>query len=230
MHRGARRGPRLDKAQADLSGSTAGRAGAADPGSGLPAGRASGPAAVADGLALRLPSGAPRDPSGPPGRAPTCRRRAGWVNTPRRPAQGMPYGHALNVAGTEWIIIVFAVLVLILGTNKLPDVAKKFGRAVNEYNRARDGVRDQVQSMAGGGGGSSGGSGGGPGTVRVAGPVGTEREKLEAICDSLGIGHVGRTDAELRRLVAERMGADSAGREPPAGSSSGSSSVATGGS
>lgn len=152
------------------------------------------------------------------------RRRAGWVNTPRRPAQGMPYGHALNVAGTEWIIIVFAVLVLILGTNKLPDVAKKFGRAVNEYNRAKDGVRNQVQSMAGGGGGGgggSGGSGGGPGTVRVAGPVGTEREKLEAICDSLGIGHADRTDAELRRLVAERMGADSVGREPPAGSASG---------
>lgn len=134
----------------------------------------------------------------------------------------MPYGHALNVAGTEWIIIVFAVLVLILGTNKLPEAAKKFGRAVNEYNRAKEGVRDQVQGMAGtgGGGGPAGGgpaaSGGGPGAVRVAGPVGTEREKLEAICDSLGIGHAGRTDAELRRLVAERMGADPAGGPAPA--------------
>lgn len=135
----------------------------------------------------------------------------------------MPYGHALNVAGTEWIIIVFAVLVLILGTNKLPEAAKKFGRAVNEYNRAKEGVRDQVQSMAGGTAGS--GRGGGPGTVKVAGPVGTEREKLEAICDSLGIAHAGRTDDELRRLVAERMGAGPAGGPaggpaPPAGSDS----------
>lgn len=130
----------------------------------------------------------------------------------------MPYEHALNVAGTEWIIIVFAVLVLILGTNKLPEAAKKFGRAVNEYNRAKEGVRDQVQSMAGGPGGAGPGGGGGPGAVRVAGPVGTEREKLEAICDSLGIAHDGRTDAELRRLVAERMGAGPAGgTAPPAG-------------
>lgn len=150
-----------------------------------------------------------------------CGRRAGWVNTPSRPLRGMPYGHALNVAGTEWIIIVFAVLVLILGTNKLPEAAKKFGRAVNEYNRAKEGVRDQVQSMAGGTAGS--GRGGGPGTVKVAGPVGTEREKLEAICDSLGIAHDGRTDDELRRLVAERMGAGPAGGPaPPAGSGLGS--------
>lgn len=104
----------------------------------------------------------------------------------------------LNVAGTEWIIIVFAVLVLVLGTNKLPEAAKKFGRAVNEYNRAKEGVKSQVRSMAEQGGGG----------VRVGGPVQTEREKLEAICASLGIAHGGRTDAELRRLVAERMGAD----------------------
>ena len=129
----------------------------------------------------------------------------------------VPHEHALNVAGTEWIIIIFAVLVLVLGTNKLPEAAKKFGRAVNEFNRAKEGVRDQVQDMAGRPGGGGGGGGGAPGAVRVAGPVGTEREKLEAICDSLGIAHAGRTDAELRRLVAERMGADPAEAAPGSG-------------
>ena len=138
----------------------------------------------------------------------------------------MPHEHALNVAGTEWIIIIFAVLVLVLGTNKLPEAAKKFGRAVNEFNRAKEGVRDQVQGMAGrpgGGAGGPGGPGGGgaPGAVRVAGPVGTEREKLEAICDSLGIAHAGRTDAELRRLVAERMGVDPAEAAPGSGPGNG---------
>lgn len=133
----------------------------------------------------------------------------------------MPYEYALNVAGTEWIIIVFAVLVLILGTNKLPEAAKKFGRAVNEYNRAKEGVRDQVQGMAAGGRAPGGGASAGPGAVRVAGPVGTEREKLEAICDSLGIGHEGRTDAELRGLVAERMGVGPAGAAPSPGSGQG---------
>lgn len=110
----------------------------------------------------------------------------------------MHSGIALNVAGTEWIIIVFAVLVLVLGTNKLPEAAKKFGRAVNEYNKAKEGVKSQVRSM------TEQPDGG----VRVGGPVQTEREKLEAICSSLGIAHAGMTDAELRRLVAERMGAE----------------------
>ena len=117
----------------------------------------------------------------------------------------MHSGIALNVAGTEWIIIVFAVLVLVLGTNKLPEAAKKFGRAVNEYNKAKEGVKSQVRSMTEQ---PDGGGGGGGGGVRVEGPVQTEREKLEAICSSLGIAHAGMTDAELRRLVAERMGAE----------------------
>ena len=141
-------------------------------------------------------------------------RPGGGVNTARRPPCGVPYEHALNVAGTEWIIIVFAILVIILGTNKLPEAAKKFGRAVNEYNRAKEGVKSQVQDMAGRPGA------GGAGAVRVAGPVESEREKLEAICDSLGIEHSGRTDGELRRLVAERMGANPDAAPPPGGSSS----------
>ena len=142
-------------------------------------------------------------------------RPGGGVNTARRPPCGVPYEHALNVAGTEWIIIVFAILVIILGTNKLPEAAKKFGRAVNEYNRAKEGVKSQVQDMAGRPGAGSAGA------VRVAGPVESEREKLEAICDSLGIEHSGSTDGELRRLVAERMGADPDAAPPPGGGSAG---------
>ena len=33
--------------------------------------------------------------------------------------------YSLNVAGSEWIIIIFVALVLILGTGKLPGAAKK---------------------------------------------------------------------------------------------------------
>ncbi|HIE46200.1 MAG TPA: twin-arginine translocase TatA/TatE family subunit, partial [Nitrosopumilus sp.] len=43
---------------------------------------------------------------------------------------------SLNIAGSEWMIIVFVAIVLILGTGKLPSVAKKLGKAVNEYNKA----------------------------------------------------------------------------------------------
>ena len=50
----------------------------------------------------------------------------------------MTYGVALNIIGGEWVIIIFVALVLILGTNKLPEAAKKMGKVVNEYNRAKE--------------------------------------------------------------------------------------------
>ena len=40
--------------------------------------------------------------------------------------------YPLNVAGSEWAIIIFVALVLILGTGKLPGAARKIGKAVNE--------------------------------------------------------------------------------------------------
>ena len=42
----------------------------------------------------------------------------------------MTYGVALNIIGGEWVIIIFVALVLILGTNKLPEAAKKNGQSL----------------------------------------------------------------------------------------------------
>ena len=49
--------------------------------------------------------------------------------------------YSLNVAGSEWIIIIFVALVLILGTGKLPGAARKLGKAVNEYNKAKNDIQ-----------------------------------------------------------------------------------------
>lgn len=100
---------------------------------------------------------------------------------------------ALNIGGSEWVIIVFVALVLILGTGRLPDAAKKLGRAAAEYKRARDGIREEM----GGTGGVARG---------VAGPVGTEREKLEAMARSMGVDAEGKTDEELRNIIDGRIG------------------------
>ena len=35
--------------------------------------------------------------------------------------------YSLNIGGSEWMIIIFVAIVLILGTGKLPGVAKKMG-------------------------------------------------------------------------------------------------------
>ena len=50
--------------------------------------------------------------------------------------------YLLNIAGSEWMIIIFVALVLILGTGKLPGAARKLGKAVNEYNKAKDEIKE----------------------------------------------------------------------------------------
>ena len=99
----------------------------------------------------------------------------------------------LNIGGSEWIVIVFVALVLIFGTSKLPDAAKKLGQATNEFNKARKGIESQVNEMTGG-------------TVKVSGPVENERQKFEAIARSLGINPDGMSTAELQKTITEKVG------------------------
>ena len=98
----------------------------------------------------------------------------------------------LNIAGGEWIIIVFIALVLVLGTNQLPNAAKKIGRIVNEYNKAKNDVQDQMQNIS-------------DSNIRVSGPVQDQRQKIEMIAKSLGISAEGKTNDELKKLIADKM-------------------------
>ena len=56
--------------------------------------------------------------------------------------------YSLNIAGSEWIIIIFVALVLILGTGRLPGAAKKLGKAVNEYNKAKNDVQNHMKDFS----------------------------------------------------------------------------------
>ena len=100
--------------------------------------------------------------------------------------------YSLNIAGSEWVIIVFVALVLILGTGKLPGAAKKLGKAVNEYNKAKNEIQDQMKI-------------GEEQSTKITGPIGTEREKLETMAKSMGV-NVEKSDEELRKMISEKMG------------------------
>ncbi len=100
--------------------------------------------------------------------------------------------YSLNISGSEWMIIVFVAIVLILGTGKLPSVAKKLGKAVNEYNKAKNEIQEQMKI-------------GEEQSPKITGPVGTEREKLETMAKSMGV-NVKKSDDELRKMISEKMG------------------------
>ena len=100
--------------------------------------------------------------------------------------------YSSNIAGSEWMIIIFVAIVLILGTGKLPGAAKKLGKAVNEYNKAKNEIQDQMRI-------------GEEQASKITGPVQTEREKLENIAKSMGVS-AEKSDDELREMISKKIG------------------------
>lgn len=86
--------------------------------------------------------------------------------------------------GTEWIIIIIIVVVLIFGAKKIPELARGFGKVSTEFEKARLQSKKELQKIKD------------SGTVTV-----TEREKLEAIAETLGIDHSTKNDSELRSAI-----------------------------
>jgi sec-independent protein translocase protein TatA len=104
----------------------------------------------------------------------------------------------LSIAGTEWIIIVLLAIVLLFGTKKLPQVSRSIGKAVGEFEKAKEMFRKEMQDATQEAKSSS--------MPRITAPVSSEREKLETLADSLGIDdHAGLTDEELRALISKRL-------------------------
>ena len=101
--------------------------------------------------------------------------------------------YGLNIGGSEWIIIIFVALVLILGTGKLPGTAKKIGKAVNEYNKAKKGIQEHMEDSTSNK------------IQEITGPVETEREKLEMMAKSVGEDVKGKSDDELRKIIADKI-------------------------
>ena len=101
--------------------------------------------------------------------------------------------YSLNILGSEWIIIIFVALVLILGTNQLPGAAKKLGKAVNEFNKAKNEVQDQMKGISNT-------------DLNISGPLETERQKLEMIAKSLGVNATEKSDDELRKIISRKIG------------------------
>ena len=103
------------------------------------------------------------------------------------------FDYSLNIGGSEWMIIIFVALVLILGTGKLPGAARKMGKAVNEYNKAKNEIQEQIKDVT-------------DEVPKISGPVETEREKLEMIAKSAGVKTEGKTDDEIRESIATKIG------------------------
>ena len=106
----------------------------------------------------------------------------------------------LNIIGGEWMIIIFVALILLFGTNKLPEAGRKIGKIVGEYNKAKTEMQNQVKEY------SDPNSKTNSNNISVDGPVQTERQKLEYMAKSLGINTEDKTDVELRQIISSKFG------------------------
>ena len=86
-----------------------------------------------------------------------------------------------GLGGLEWIIIIGLIVVVFFGVRKIPELAKSFGKASAEFQKARIQAKRELQQM------------------QSQGDVG--REKLETIAESLGIDYTNKNDDELRTAI-----------------------------
>ena len=99
----------------------------------------------------------------------------------------------MNIIGSEWIMIIFIALILLLGTNRFPDVAKKIGRLVGEYHNAKNQIQTEMKDVT-------------KENLEVSGPVKDERKKLEIMANHFGVDCKSKTDDELKKIIDSKIG------------------------
>ncbi|MDW0288344.1 MAG: twin-arginine translocase TatA/TatE family subunit, partial [Nitrososphaeraceae archaeon] len=83
--------------------------------------------------------------------------------------------------GYEFLIIIVIIVVLFFGVKKIPELARSFGKARAEYEKARIEAKKELD--------------------QIRGKDNVGREKLEEIAESLGIDYTNKNDDDLRKAI-----------------------------
>jgi sec-independent protein translocase protein TatA len=97
------------------------------------------------------------------------------------------------VNGTEWIIIIVVIAVVIFGAKKVPEIARSFGRATTEYEKAKIEAKKELQRIR---------------NLPGATSIQDDREKLEAVAETLGINYSNKNNLELRAAIQSEIDKD----------------------
>ena len=88
--------------------------------------------------------------------------------------------------GFEWIFIIVIIVVLFFGVKKIPELAKSFGKATAEFEKAKLEAKRDLEKF------------------RNENPI-VGREKLESIADTLGIDYTNKNDDELKQAIEREI-------------------------
>jgi len=122
---------------------------------------------------------------------------------------------SLFIGGTEWVIILFLAMILVLGAKRLPQFSRTLGKVIGEYQRARSTIEGEITKV-----GKTMNTpitkmdtimnmpttkSEGAASTPDGGTVVTEREKFEAIARALEIEPSGKSTDELKQLISSKI-------------------------
>jgi sec-independent protein translocase protein TatA len=91
-------------------------------------------------------------------------------------------------AGIEWIIIIVVIVLIFFGVKKIPEIARSFGKASTEYQKARIEAERELGKIKKGEQSPS-----------------DDRDKLEGIASTLGINYTNLNDEEIREAIEAEL-------------------------
>jgi sec-independent protein translocase protein TatA len=85
-----------------------------------------------------------------------------------------------SFGGFEWLIVILVVL-LLFGAKRIPELARGLGQGINEFRKASDEIKKEIDQGAKGSGGSNYNSGNNSnsGTQQDSQPSGSQQESAE---------------------------------------------------
>ena len=104
------------------------------------------------------------------------------------------------VNAAEWIIIIVIIAVVIFGAKRVPELARSFGRATTEYEKAKIEAKKELQRVKDLGTTTT--------TTATTATNVQDREKLESVANTLGINHSEMSDDELRSAIQAEINKD----------------------
>ena len=94
-----------------------------------------------------------------------------------------------SIGLNEMLWIVLFILVLLVGSKKVPELARAMGRALGEFQKGRMEMERELREATG-----------------KTPSIDTEREKLERVAKELGIQTEGKTAQRLKEEIAQTVG------------------------
>ncbi|MGE0242825.1 MAG: twin-arginine translocase TatA/TatE family subunit [Nitrososphaeraceae archaeon] len=88
--------------------------------------------------------------------------------------------------GFEWIFIIVIIVVLFFGVKKIPELAKSFGKATAEFEKAKIEAKRDLDKYK-------------------QENIDVERDKLESIAETLGIDYTNKNNDELKKAIENEI-------------------------